>query len=98
MPNVNVTYEEMRGAGRSLRAGQGEINDKLNQLRSLISSLVAGGYVTDASSKQFDTSYEEFNKGALQMMEGLDGMAGYLDAAAQTFEEADTKLAQALNG
>lgn len=97
MANVNVTYEEMRGAARSLRAGQAEINDKLSQLKGLVRSLVESGYVTDSSSKQFDASYEEFNNGALKMMQGLDGMGGYLEAAANTFEQADQQLAQALN-
>ena len=96
MANVNVTYQEMRGAATKLRNGQQDIEAKLSELKRLVESLVADGYVTDASSKQFDTSYTEFNQGALKMIEGLDGMGSYLDAAADTFERADQELSRAL--
>ena len=64
MPNVNVTYEEMRNAGKQLQAGQQDIETRLSQLKSQVDQLVAGGYVTDVSSRQFQSSYEEFNTGS----------------------------------
>ena len=57
---------------------------------------VADGYVTDSSSKNFQASYEEFTQGAKKTIEGLDGMASYLNQAAATFRDADTQLASAL--
>ena len=96
MANVNVTYQEMRSAATRLRNGQADIESKLSELKRLVETLVSDGYVTDASSKQFDTSYTEFNTGALKMIEGLDGMGGYLEAAADTFERADQELSKAL--
>ncbi|HEY8717626.1 WXG100 family type VII secretion target [Pengzhenrongella sp.] len=63
----------------------------------MIKGLVNGGYVTDASSKQFDESYDEFDSGAVKMVEGLEGLGKYLTAAADTFEQADSELAKALN-
>lgn len=98
MSNVNVTYQEMRDAANKLRNGQSEIEDKLAQLKSLVQSLVNGGYVTDRSSKQFDQSYEEFNNGAKQTIQGLDGMGQFLTSAADAFEQADEQLAQGLKG
>ena len=56
MPNVNVTYEEMRAAGKQLQAGQNDIETRLSQLKSLVDQLVSGGYVTDVSSRQIQTS------------------------------------------
>lgn len=96
MPNVNVTYAEMQSAANQLRAGKQQIDGDLARLKSLVDNLVASGYVTDASSKQFDASYTEFNTGASKMMEGLTGMGQYLDAAARAFQETDTQLAAAL--
>ena len=46
MANVNVTYEEMHDAAKSLTAGQTDITEKLNQLQKLVNGLVNGGYVT----------------------------------------------------
>jgi len=96
MANVNVTYQEMQDAATRLVNGQTEIDTQLGQLKSLVDQLVSGGYVTDASSKQFQTSYEEFNNGARNVIEGLQGMSSYLKTAAQTFQDADQHLASAL--
>ena len=96
MANVNVTYQQMDDAGSQLTAGKGEMDDKLSTLKSLVDQLVNDGYVTDSSSKAFSQSYEEFTTGARQVLEGLDGMAKYLHTAAQSVQEADPPLANAL--
>ncbi|MCF2528126.1 WXG100 family type VII secretion target [Yinghuangia soli] len=96
MANVNVTYDDMRKAASDLSDGHADIIDKLTILQTLIKTLVNGGYVTDKSSKQFETSYEEFNRGAAQTIEGLQGMSGYLKKAAETFEQADQQLGSGL--
>lgn len=96
MANLNVTYDEMRHASRNLRSGQSDIEGRLMELRSLVDSLVNGGYVTDVSSKAFDGSYTEFNDGMRKTVEGLDGMAQYLEQAANALQETDQQLARAL--
>ena len=96
MANVNVTYDEMKAAGDRLKAGREEIETNLGTLQKLVNDLVQGGYVTDSSSQAFQTSYDEFTKGATRAIEGLNGMADYLKAAADTFQKADSELAAAL--
>jgi len=96
MANVNVTYQQMQDAASRLTNGRQEIDSMLGQLKNLIDQLAADGYVTDRSSKQFQSSYEEFTTGARNMIGGLDGMGKYLQTAAQTFQDADTQLASAL--
>jgi WXG100 family type VII secretion target len=96
MPNLNVTYGEMQTAASQLRSGETQIESDLTRLKRLIDTLVASGYVTDSSSKQFEASYTEFNSGATKMIQGLTGMGQYLDAAAKAFAETDTQLAAAL--
>ena len=96
MANVNVTYQQMQDAATKLNNGRVEIDNMLGQLKALVESLVAEGYVTDASSKSFQASYEEFTTGAKTTIGGLEGMAEYLKKAAQTFQDADTALAGAL--
>lgn len=97
MANVNVTYEEMRSAGKQLQAGKNDIESRLGQLQSQVNQLVDGGYVTDASSKQFQISYDEFTRGAREMIGGLEGMNTYLHSAADAFEQTDRDLSQQLN-
>jgi WXG100 family type VII secretion target len=94
--NVNVTYADMQSAASQLTAGEQQINSDLARLKKLIDNLVASGYVTDSSSKQFQASYEQFTSGATKMIAGLDGMSKYLNAAAKAFQETDTQLAAAL--
>jgi WXG100 family type VII secretion target len=96
--NVNVTYADMQSAANQLRAGEQQIEGDLARLKKLIDNLVASGYVTDTSSKQFEASYTEFNTGATKMIQGLNGMGQFLDAAAKAFHETDTQLATALKG
>ena len=96
MPNVNVTYAEMQSAAKQLQSGEQQIEADLSRLKKLVDNLVAGGYITDSSSKQFETSYTEFNTGATKMIQGLNGMGQYLDAAAKAFQDTDTQLANAL--
>jgi WXG100 family type VII secretion target len=94
--NVNVTYADMQSAAKQLQAGEQTIEGDLSRLKKLIDNLVAAGYVTDQSSKQFEASYTEFNTGATKMIQGLNGMGQYLDAAAKAFHETDAQLASAL--
>ena len=96
MPNVNVTYADMQSAAKQLQAGEQQIESDLTRLKKLVDNLVAGGYITDSSSKQFEASYTEFNTGATKMIQGLNGMGQYLDAAAKAFQDTDTQLANAL--
>ncbi|HYZ54539.1 MAG TPA: WXG100 family type VII secretion target [Streptosporangiaceae bacterium] len=97
MANVNVTYADMQAAANRLNAGESQINGDLTNLQNMINNLVQSGYVTDSSSKQFEQSYTEFTQGARKMMDGLKGMAQYLNAAAKAFHETDTQLSAALH-
>ena len=96
MPNVNVTYEEMQSAASQLQAARQRIEDDLRAARRLVDNLVAGGYVTDKSSRQFHASYTEFDTGATKMMAGLTEMSQYLTTAARAFGDTDAQLAAAL--
>ena len=71
MPNLNVTYADMQSAANQLKAGQQQIEGDLARLKQLVDNLVASGYVTDSSSKQFEASYTEFNTGATKVIQGL---------------------------
>jgi WXG100 family type VII secretion target len=96
MPDVRVTYAEMESAAKQLITGHQEITARLSALKTMVDGLVQNGYVTDSSSKAFEASYSEFNKGVTQTIEGLEGMSKYLTAAAKAFGDTDSQLANAL--
>ena len=70
MPNVNVTYAEMQAAARQLQAGEQTIEGDLTRLKHLVDNLVAGGYVTDTSSKRFEESYTSSTPGRRRCSRG----------------------------
>ncbi|KQS17128.1 WXG100 family type VII secretion target [Frigoribacterium sp. PvP054] len=96
MPNLNVTYGDMRDAATRLNNGEQDIESKLRELKTLVDSLISGGYVTDQSSVAFGSSYQEFNDGATKTIQGLEGMSQYLNSAAEALEQTDSELAKAL--
>ena len=98
MPNLNVTYAEgpQSPPPASQRFVEQQIEGDLARLKQLVDNLVASGYVTDSSSKQFEASYAEFSAGATKVIQGLTGMGQYLDSAARAFQEADAQLAASL--
>lgn len=96
MADMNVTYGQMEAAAKQLQSGEAEIISQLNKLKALVNQLVADGFVTDSASKAFEASYAEFDRGATQTIQGLNGMGQYLTSAARAYQDTDTQLAKAL--
>ena len=93
MTNLKVSYADMKDAAGRLRTGQQEIETKLKNLRAYVSQLVSGGFVTTSASGAFDASYAQFNQGATATIAGIEGMARFLDVAAQSLQSTDEQLA-----
>ena len=85
----------MHSAATRLRNGQQDLESKLNELRSLVQQLVQNGFTTSRASGAFDSSYQEFTQGATRTVKGIDGMADYLNKAAQALQQTDEQLARA---
>ena len=85
----------MQSAATRLRNGQKDLESKLNELRSLVQQLVQNGFTTSRASGAFDSSYQEFTQGATRTVQGIDGMADYLNKAAQALQQTDEELARA---
>ncbi|WP_209561662.1 WXG100 family type VII secretion target [Frigoribacterium sp. PvP032] len=96
MANVSVTFDEIRTQATQLRNGQRTIEDQLSQLKSQIETLVGSGFVTDRSSKAFDASYAAFTSGASKTIQAIEGMAGFLEGAADALQSTDEQLASSL--
>jgi WXG100 family type VII secretion target len=98
MANINVSYQDLQTEANALRSGQQEITSQLNSLKTRITNLVSGGFVTDSASGAFHQSYESFTQGATQTISALDSLASTLQQIAQTLQETDTQLAQQIGG
>lgn len=98
MSNVNVTYEEMRSAASQLRNGQENLHSTLTELSALISNLTQSGFVTDMASVTYQDQYEQFTTGTTTAIEALEGLAAYLEQAADTLSATDSDLSNAIRG
>jgi len=98
MADVSVSYDHLDQVAKQLTTGQGEIERQLLDLKKQVDALVAEGFVTDQSSKAFESSYQEFNDGINKTVGGLEGLSGFLTKAASTFRDSDSGLAQGLKG
>lgn len=98
MANVNVTYGEMTDAAGRLTTGKEEVISKLTELQALVNNLVGSGFVTDQASGAFQTSYETFTHGTTEAVNGLEGMASFLNQAATALEGVDSELAKGISG
>jgi WXG100 family type VII secretion target len=94
--NVNVTYLELEGAAARLATGQGELEDKLTVLKSMVDDLISQGFQTDRASGAFATAYDDFTTGAKTTIGGIEQMCAFLRRAAENFTSTDESLASSL--
>lgn len=98
MANVNVTYEDLRSSASQLRAGQEQLNSTLTELSNLINNLVETGFVTDLASVTYQDQYQQFTDGTRTAVDALEGLAAYLEQAAEVLANTDSDLSNAIRG
>jgi WXG100 family type VII secretion target len=98
MPNVQVDYQQLQTSASQLATAQQDIEGSLGRLKSMIDNLVASGFVTDQASGKFQTSYDQWNTGARNVMAGLEGMSGFLRQAIAQHQQLDSQLSQSTGG
>lgn len=89
MPDINVSYDEVESAARLLSSAREEFGDRLSKLKAAIDELGQSGFVTRVASRTFEDTYDEFNRGIGQTIEGLDAMSRFLTDTVERFREVD---------
>lgn len=92
---VKVDYTELQNTASQLSSGREEMISQLNRLKGLVDSLVASGFVTDQASGKFQQSYQQWNTGANNVVQGLDGMSSFLNQAIARHQQLDSELGSA---
>jgi WXG100 family type VII secretion target len=98
MSDVNIGYDGLQRSASQLRAGQEEITQRLTSMKTMIDQLVAAEFSTRQASGRFQESYQQWTKGAQDMMAGLDGMATFLRDVAAKHQDLDNQLGGSLHG
>ena len=94
MANVHVDYQELQRSSSQLKSGQQDVESQLARLKSMIDNLVASGFVTDQASGKFQQSYEQWNSGARNVIQGLQGMSSFLEKAIAQHQQLDSELSK----
>jgi WXG100 family type VII secretion target len=92
VPNVHVDYQELQRSASQLKSAQQDIESQLGRLKSMIDNLVSSGFVTDQASGKFQQSYDQWNGGAKNVIQGLQGMSGFLEKAVAQHQQLDSEL------
>jgi uncharacterized protein YukE len=88
----------MRSSAGQLRNGQEQLNSTLTELSGLINNLVQSGFVTDLASVTYQDQFEQFTSGTRQAVDALEGLASYLEQAADVLAATDSDLSNAIRG
>jgi len=92
--NVHVDYQELQRSSSQLKSGQQDVESQLARLKSMIDNLVSSGFVTDQASGKFQQSYEQWNSGAKNVIQGLQGMSSFLEKAIAQHQQLDSELSK----
>jgi WXG100 family type VII secretion target len=98
MSNVKVTYAEVMDVANKLAQAKQDLEQQLNQLRGRVQQLTDSGFVTDQAAPKFRASYEEWTKGTVTAIGGLEGMSSFLKEAVRMHQDLDTQLGQRVQG
>jgi WXG100 family type VII secretion target len=91
--DINVGYDGLQNAATQLKSGKEEVTQKLQQLKSLIDQLTNSEFKTQMASGRFNESYQQWNSGATNVIEGLEGMSSYLNDVIREHQDLDSRLA-----
>jgi WXG100 family type VII secretion target len=92
--NVHVDYQELQRSSSQLKSGQQDVESQLARLKSMIDNLVSSGFVTDQASGKFQQSYDQWNSGAKNVIQGLQGMSSFLEKAIAQHQQLDSELSK----
>jgi WXG100 family type VII secretion target len=93
--SINVRYEDLQSTATQLNSGREEMISQLNRLKGLVDALVSSGFVTDQASGRFQQSYQQWNTGANNVVQGLEGMSSFLNQAIARHQQLDSELGSA---
>jgi WXG100 family type VII secretion target len=98
MADINVGYEGLQQAAGQLKSGREELDQKLQQLQSIINNLTSSEFKTQVASGKFAEFYQQWTTSARGTLESLDGMSNYLNQVMQGHEQLDQQLAGGISG
>ncbi|HET9654815.1 MAG TPA: WXG100 family type VII secretion target [Kineosporiaceae bacterium] len=98
MVDINVGYGEVQAASNRMKSAHQSMIDQVQQLKSMIENLVGSGFKTQLASGKFHSSYQQWDTGAKNVLDGLAGMSTFLDQVVAKHQELDSQLGSQIGG
>ncbi|HET8680357.1 MAG TPA: WXG100 family type VII secretion target [Micromonosporaceae bacterium] len=92
MVDFAVDSEMLRRQSQSVITTAGDISGSLQTVTGQVRELTA--HWTGGSSDAFQNLWHDWETGAKQLLDAMDGIGKYLDRAAQTFEDAERAVTE----
>jgi WXG100 family type VII secretion target len=92
---IRVTADDLTTVSSSLQSGATEITSHLQSMQAQVNNLIEGGW-QGAASSQFGTLYQQWNQGAGQLNQALQGISTLLSNAATTYAQTEQAIAQSM--
>ena len=96
MSAFRVTPEQLTGLSTRVSGSAGSIASELSSLRSALAPLE--GEWQGQARERFRELYDQWDTGAHQLQQALDGIAALLQRAGASYEEAERAVASSFAG
>lgn len=87
MPNINISYEEMRQRATQLRNAEPEVQAALQRIDSLMQGTLQSGNMA-----QLQDAYAEFRRGATVVLSSVREMSATLERSTEVMQSLDEGL------
>lgn len=94
---ITVTSEDLHNLSGQVSQGSAQIQDQLNALRNQVTAVVGTSW-QGAASGQFHQLYEEWQQGAAQVKQALDGISKLLSTAGQQYQQTEDAIKSSMVG
>jgi uncharacterized protein YukE len=96
MSSMKLELEEIRAVAKELINTHQDMSSQLKAMKSKVDATTNNSFITPKSSGAFNASYEQFTTGTQQALDGMEGMAKWLEGAVDGFEGLDEQLASSM--
>jgi WXG100 family type VII secretion target len=86
-----VEFQELQDQAEAVKRGATQVDDIVQQLTTQVRDLA--GRWQGSASEGFQNLWDEWQRGAIQLQEGMQGIGQFLDTAAKQYQETEDSIA-----
>lgn len=98
MADTTISDADIADMVSRLRTGKDQVDTQLRELQTAVRNLVQAGFRTPSASQAFEVKYDELTNGITEAVNGVEGMAAFLEQTMDAYGTTDTDLASRISG